>query len=219
MTLLTAVDLASDDPERFKLARDVDHLMCLFQYDDCHFQNLKKRAPGASDTDGVLLLCIRRANLDALWARKPGTVHSNRREGAVIELSKQLGLENPYPGRGPYPVKDSFGMGVAAMMLMRSLGTGKNAKTIQYKTMRKLRGHYSKILFTRLRTVSVPRLRQVKARVRSFRTVRRTVIGSNGSCTVATSAWVTCGFRIARSPWKSFCVFNPCWKKTGDSAG
>jgi len=29
------------------------------------------------------------------------------------------------------------------MMLMRSLDTGKNAKTIQYKTMQKLRGHYS----------------------------------------------------------------------------
>jgi hypothetical protein len=63
--MLAAVDLASDDQERFKLARDGDHLMCPFQCDGCHFQNLKKRAPGASDTDGVLLLCIRRANLDA----------------------------------------------------------------------------------------------------------------------------------------------------------
>ena len=87
-SMLTAVDLASDDPERFKLARDGDHLMCPFQCDDCHFQNL--------NTDGVLLLCIRRTNLDAVWARKPATVHSNRQKGArVIELSKQLGLENP----------------------------------------------------------------------------------------------------------------------------
>jgi hypothetical protein len=73
-SMLMAVDLASDIPERFKLARDGDHLMWPFQCDDCHFQNLK----GASDTDGVLLLCIRRANLDALWAREPATVHSDR---------------------------------------------------------------------------------------------------------------------------------------------
>jgi len=105
-SMLTAVDLASDNPERFKLARDDDNLMCPFQCDDCQFQNLKKRAPGVSDIDGVLLLCIRCANLDALWAREPATVHSNRREGArLIELSKQLGLENPYPRRGPCPVK------------------------------------------------------------------------------------------------------------------
>ena len=66
----------------------------------------------------------------------------------VIELSKKLGLENPYPRGGPYPVKDSFGMGVAAMMLMRSLDTGKNARTIQYETMRKLRGHSSNVVHT-----------------------------------------------------------------------
>jgi hypothetical protein len=39
-------------------------------------------------------------------------------------------------------------MGVAAMMLMRSLDTGKNARTIQYETMRKLRGHYSNFVHT-----------------------------------------------------------------------
>ena len=93
---MLATDLAADDPERFKLARDGDHLMCPFQCDGCHFQNLKKRTPVALDTDGVLLLCIWRSNLDALWARESATVQSNRREGArVLELSKQLGLENP----------------------------------------------------------------------------------------------------------------------------
>jgi hypothetical protein len=81
-SMLATTDLAADDPERFKLARDGDHLMCPFQCDGCHFQNLKKRTPVALDTDGVLLLCIWRANLDALWAREPATVHSNRREGA-----------------------------------------------------------------------------------------------------------------------------------------
>ena len=45
-------------------------------------------------------------------------------------------------------MKDSFGMGVAAMMLMRSLDTGKDARIIQYETMRKLRGHYSNFVHT-----------------------------------------------------------------------
>jgi len=41
-SMLVTTDLAADDPERFKLARDGDHLMRPFQCDGCHFQNLKK---------------------------------------------------------------------------------------------------------------------------------------------------------------------------------
>jgi len=64
-------------------------------------------------------------------------------EGDRIEQTTGFGKSG-----GPYPVKDSFGMGVAAMMLMRSLDTGKNAKTIQNETMRKLWGHYSNFVHT-----------------------------------------------------------------------
>ena len=217
-SMLATTDLAADDPERFKLAKGGDHLMCPFQCDGCNFQNLKKRAPGASDTDGVLLLCIRSAHLDALWAREPATVHSNRREGVrVLELSKQLGLENPYPRRGPYPVKDSFGMGVAAMMLMRSLDTGKNARTIQYETMRKLRGHYSNFVHTTPDGVGASTTSSEGASSFVWHSETNGYC-SNGSCTVATSAWVTCGFRIDRSPWKNCCAFRHCWKKTGGFA-
>jgi hypothetical protein len=37
-SMLAAVDLASDDPERFKLAKDGNHLMYPFQFDRFHFQ-------------------------------------------------------------------------------------------------------------------------------------------------------------------------------------
>jgi hypothetical protein len=37
--------------------------------------------------------------------------------------------------------KDLWGMGVACAVLLRSMGKGKNAPTIQYETMRKLRSH------------------------------------------------------------------------------
>jgi len=43
-SMLTAVDVASDDPERFKLARDGDHLMCPFKCDDCHLESEEARA-------------------------------------------------------------------------------------------------------------------------------------------------------------------------------
>jgi hypothetical protein len=40
-------------------------------------------------------------------------------------------------------MEDSFGMAIACQTLLRSLDGGKNAATIQFETMRKLRGHYS----------------------------------------------------------------------------
>jgi hypothetical protein len=58
--------------------RNGDNLVCPVQYDLCHFRNIKKRDPFSSDLRDLKLLCgIRRANLDAFWARRPGTVKSN----------------------------------------------------------------------------------------------------------------------------------------------
>jgi hypothetical protein len=55
-----------------------DNLLYPFQCDLCHFQNIKKRDPFAHDLKYLNLLCgIRRANLDAFWERRPGTVKSN----------------------------------------------------------------------------------------------------------------------------------------------
>jgi hypothetical protein len=58
--------------------RNGDNLVCPFQCDLCHFRNIKKRDPFASGLKDLSLLCgIRRANLDAFWTRRPGTVKIN----------------------------------------------------------------------------------------------------------------------------------------------
>jgi hypothetical protein len=47
--------------------RDGDNLVCPFQCDLCHFRNIKKQDPFASDLQDLnLLRGIRRANLDVL---------------------------------------------------------------------------------------------------------------------------------------------------------
>jgi hypothetical protein len=71
--------LEEDDPQRFREARDGDHLVCPFQCDLCHFENMKRRLP----TDGNLynelcLICIQRVILDSLWAKERTMVKSNR---------------------------------------------------------------------------------------------------------------------------------------------
>jgi hypothetical protein len=147
--VLGSEQLETDDPDRFRQARDGDHLMCPFQCDDCHFRNIQGRSPVDDHHDKLFLMCIRRANLDALWSREAGTVRANRgRFNKVMGLSEMLALENPYPERGPYPQEDSFGMKIACLLLLRSLDAGINADTIQYETMRGLRSHYSNFIHT-----------------------------------------------------------------------
>ena len=147
--LLTEEDLEDDEPDRFKHARAGDHLMCPFQCDRCHFVNLQGRFPGARREDDTLLLCIRRANLDAMWSRETSTVQSNLREHLkLMSNNAKLGLQNPYPQRGPFAEEDSFGMGLACACLIRSMDAGNNADTIQFETMRKLRSHYANFVHT-----------------------------------------------------------------------
>lgn len=143
--LINDEEMEDEDPLRFKEARNGDQLMTPFQCDHCHFGNIQGRRPIADrNEDAGLLLCIRRANLDAFWSRERSTVYANLREGIRFEANcRKLGITNSIPGPAPFPTCDSFGMTVAVAMLMRSLDAGKNSSTVQFETMRKMRGFFS----------------------------------------------------------------------------
>ena len=67
--------LEDEDKERFKEARDGDHLMSPFQCDECHLYNMiGRKAILGYAPDDLALLCIRRASLDAFWSRERSTV-------------------------------------------------------------------------------------------------------------------------------------------------
>ena len=126
------------DRDHFMCVRGGDHWVTRFQCDLCHFRNLQGRNPrDNSGIDSLLLRCIRRANLDALWSRETGTVRGLH--GEILRMSRKakiLGLnpERFYPTMGPLPVKDIDGMAVACCVLMHSLDEGKNEDTVQFKT-------------------------------------------------------------------------------------
>ena len=80
-------DLGTEDPDdaelevdrrdelRYMVARDGDSMVCPFQCELCHFRNIQHRDPLPDEPrDDVLLATMRRANLDAFWARESGTV-------------------------------------------------------------------------------------------------------------------------------------------------
>jgi hypothetical protein len=63
--------LEDEDPLRFQQAREGDHLLCPFQCDQCHFLNMKKRDYILLNIyDLLVMICIRWAILDSLWARE-----------------------------------------------------------------------------------------------------------------------------------------------------
>ena len=135
------------DELRFKQARDGDHLMCSFQCDTCIFYMMKGRYPIERNNKDILLeICIRRANLDAMWSREPSTVAGNRRETEkMIKTGSDLGIEPSFEALGPFPLNDVQGFKVAVCMLKRSLEPGRYAIYSQFETIRKFRSTYSNI--------------------------------------------------------------------------
>jgi hypothetical protein len=139
------LDLQSEK-NRFKLARIGDHLMTHFQCDLCHFRNVQGWDPDPNCmNDDMILMCIRRANLDTLWSRESKTVYQNWREGVkFITKARKVGLNcsRNLPALGPFPVRDEVSMFTAITLLMRSLDPGINETTIQFATARKFRSFF-----------------------------------------------------------------------------
>jgi len=136
------------DKQRYVEARNGDNLLTPFQCDLCHFRNVMERDPTeALPQDIRILKLIRRANLDALWSREPGTARSTLthcRQGGRVATS--LGFQDTlFKPPGPFPLEDTFGMAVAMVILQMSLQPGKNDKTVQFATVRKFRSAYSNV--------------------------------------------------------------------------
>ena len=127
------------DELRFMEARNGDNLITPFQCDLCHFRNILGRGPTRTNfKDCKILALIRRANLDALWAREPTTVMANLREAIRMEkFTTQLELPSVTPSMGPFPLKDDFGMLPAIALLDRSLAKGIHAEHVQWGTFRR----------------------------------------------------------------------------------
>jgi len=130
------------DEDRFLHGRAGDQFLCTFQCDLCVFRTLQRRDPIASSSaDDFMLECIRRVNLDALWAREPGTVSGNLSKiREVIRVTDSLGMSKPpLADCGPFPDEDLMGYGVAVIMVRASLDKGVYEDYKQMRTIRKIR--------------------------------------------------------------------------------
>jgi hypothetical protein len=126
----------------FVTSREGNHLLCPFQCDFCHFINMKDREPNMENAQDVFTMrCIRRANLDAFWSQRPGTVYQHfRTYQLVMDLDVALGFGNKLlPSLGPFPLKDTFGMTAAVFYVACSLMAGRNQGALSFGTTRKMR--------------------------------------------------------------------------------
>ena len=80
--------------ENFKVGRNGDHTLVPFECDTCIFRKLKRRNPVEGKVEDELLLgCIRRINLDALWSSTTLTVKANQSNlKMILKLSASVGL-------------------------------------------------------------------------------------------------------------------------------
>ena len=130
----------------FHEGRNGDHTLTPFECDLCIFRKLKKRNPlDDGHQDKLLLVHIRRMNLDALWSRARSTVAEHkRRVNQTVKFCQTLGLSGPFEHQGPYPLRDHCGYEVALAMLAHSRNPGKHEQLhTQFVTIRKLRTSYS----------------------------------------------------------------------------
>lgn len=135
------VPLIDKEENRFLRARPGDMFMVPFQCDVCHFRNIQKRDPWIGDSrDEETLEYIRRANLDAFWARESSTVSKNLNVLFRAHLCfERLNLNSTVHHLGPFPLYDSFGMLPAIAVLDKSLDKGKYEEFVQWETFRKMR--------------------------------------------------------------------------------
>ena len=108
--------------------------------------NLEGRLP-AKGLDDAYLMLIRRANLDAMGGRAVATIHGH---AAALKRSVgncQLIRKTPtIPPRGPMPLTDPVGMGLAVELLFHSLTAKpriKGESHIQFDSMRRPRATFT----------------------------------------------------------------------------
>jgi len=134
------------DHKEYDVARPGDGLLVPFQCDGCVFRRLRQVVPDmGSHSDRLLLMYIRRANLDAFWSRAPKTV-SNELGNATrnIRNISFLKLAGPYNDPGPAPPTDTCGYQAAVSLLVDSQQPGRYHDTHkQWESVRKLRSTIS----------------------------------------------------------------------------
>lgn len=83
------------------------------------------------------MIYIQGANINEFWAREPGMVSMNLAclQRNYVEAKEALGLVEPLPALGPFPLTDLLRMRVVCMILRSSLQWERYAEHLQWNSM------------------------------------------------------------------------------------
>jgi hypothetical protein len=112
-----------EEERQRRLNQGVDgaHMCIPFQCETCWMRNLERRDPVVGDDD-VYVACLKRANLDAMLGKSPLTIQNHAHETrSVIRNASLINKTPTYYARGPFPLGDAVGMGLAGNMELKSL--------------------------------------------------------------------------------------------------
>ena len=128
---------------------DGAHLMgILFHCDLCAFRDLNFRDPvGSIPKDVTTLVAIRRANLDAMWARELETVKGNLRRVRrdYTDAVTLYSMVDPLPYLPMHKVGYRVGYKPALMTLAALLHPGNYTKNFQFSSTRKTSSWYGNV--------------------------------------------------------------------------
>lgn len=130
----------------FLEARGGDHLFCPFECDDCSFWRLLGReASPNSAVDRSLQTFIRRANLDAFWSRRPGTVYGlSNAFVKQVKIGEHFGFPMFTP-LGPFGMAYESGMRTAIGVLWTSQLPGRHEEKMKFSSVRKVRSLHTDV--------------------------------------------------------------------------
>lgn len=108
-------------------------------------RNLEGRDP-IEGADDCFMAYIKCANINAMVGKLLFTIGGHLRETTTaIKTAAFINKTPSYHPRGPFPLSDPVGMGLAVDMLLKSLvAKGQLEAHVQFSTLRRLRATYTK---------------------------------------------------------------------------
>ncbi len=111
----------------------------------CWLQNLEGQ-DSIDRKDQCYLVCIKRTNLDAIAGKSPLLIVAHLRESTTVVSNASFVNKTPlYQPRGPFPLTNAIGMGLAVDILIKLLvARGRIERHVQFLTVRRLRATSTK---------------------------------------------------------------------------